>query len=80
MVEREKVLTVLLTALPGATQEQVAAAANAIVGLEDDWEEVTSHEPDFGITPRCSAATSAIADCVQQGDTLRVFRKKAVTM
>ena len=40
MVDREKVETVLLRRFPGATRDQVAAAANAIMGLDDEWEEV----------------------------------------
>jgi hypothetical protein len=41
MVDREKVLTVLTRRFPGARPEQLAAAANAIVGLDDEWEDVT---------------------------------------
>ncbi len=41
MVDREKVLTVLTRRFPDARPDQVAAAANAIVGLEDEWEDVT---------------------------------------
>ncbi|MBI4475529.1 MAG: hypothetical protein HY654_00055, partial [Acidobacteria bacterium] len=48
MVDREKVLTVLRKRFPGSTSEQVAAAANAIVGLGDEWEEISNHEGDFG--------------------------------
>ncbi len=40
MVDREKVLAVLRRRFPGATDAQTAAAANAIVGLEDEWREV----------------------------------------
>jgi hypothetical protein len=42
MVDREKVLTVLRRRFPGAPDAQTAAAANAIVGLEDEWREVDS--------------------------------------
>jgi hypothetical protein len=38
MVDREKVLTVLQRRFPGASSQQIAAAANAIVGLADEWE------------------------------------------
>jgi hypothetical protein len=38
MVDREKVLTVLRRRFPDATTLQLASAANAIVGLEDEWE------------------------------------------
>jgi hypothetical protein len=38
MIDREKVLTVLHRRFPGAQPEQIAAAANAIVGLDDEWQ------------------------------------------
>ena len=41
MIDRDKVLTVLHRRFPGASQTQVAAATNAIVGLDDEWEDVT---------------------------------------
>lgn len=37
MVDREKVLTVLRRRFPGATDAALAEAANAIVGLGDEW-------------------------------------------
>lgn len=40
MLDREKVVAVLKRRFPGSAIEQVAAAANAIVGLEDEWLEV----------------------------------------
>jgi len=40
MVDREKVLAVLRRRFPGASDSATAAAANAIVGLEDEWQEV----------------------------------------
>lgn len=43
MVDREKVLTVLMRRFPEATALQRAAAANAIVGLDEEWEVVDSH-------------------------------------
>ena len=43
MVDREKVVAVLKKRFAGAGVDQIAAAANAIVGLEDEWEEVTAH-------------------------------------
>lgn len=40
MIDREKVITVLRRRFPGSPPETVAAAANAIVGLGDEWEPV----------------------------------------
>ena len=40
MVDREKVLAVLRRRFPGAPDAQTAAAANAIVGLDEEWREV----------------------------------------
>jgi hypothetical protein len=40
MVDREKVLAVLRRRFPGAPEAQTAAAANAIVGLDDEWHDV----------------------------------------
>ena len=40
MLDREKVVAVLKRRFPGSTIAQVAAAANAIVGLDDEWLEV----------------------------------------
>ena len=36
MIDREKVLTVLARRFPGAGADQIAATANAIVGLTDE--------------------------------------------
>lgn len=40
MIDRQKVETVLHRRFPGAKWEQIAAAANAIMGLDDEWREV----------------------------------------
>ena len=47
MVDREKVETVLLRRFPGASRDQVATAANAIMGLDDEWEEVVGQEEEL---------------------------------
>jgi hypothetical protein len=39
-VDREKVLAILRKRFPGSTSDQLAAAANALVGLKDEWREV----------------------------------------
>ena len=51
MLDREQVVAVLKRRFPGSAVEQVAAAANAIVGLEDEWLEVSP--PEGGWDPLC---------------------------
>jgi len=40
MLDRQKVETILVRRFPGASSEQVAISANAIMGLNEEWEEV----------------------------------------
>src|SRR5262249_60237790 len=48
MVDREKVLAVLTRRFPGSRPDQLAAAANAIVGLDEEWEDVSDRLQEFG--------------------------------
>jgi hypothetical protein len=77
MVDREKVLAVLVKRFPNAPPPDVAAAANAIVGLEPDWEEVTDREGELGYhyCPNCSDICY-IAQQAERGDTFRLFRRR----
>jgi hypothetical protein len=77
MVDREKVLTVLTRRFPGSPPEQLAAAANAIVGLDDEWEDVTQREPEMGynFSPDC-ADICYLAQQVERGDQFRIFRRR----
>jgi len=78
MIDREKVLAVLHKRFPGSTAEQVAAAANAIVGLDDEWEDVTTHEPEFGyhFSVQCGEICY-LAEQKQLGSQFRVFRRRS---
>jgi hypothetical protein len=78
MIDREKVLTVLAKRFPHAAPAETAAAANAIVGLDDEWEEVTDREDELGYhySPSCSDICY-IAQQVERGDTFRLFRRRA---
>lgn len=78
MVDREKVLAVLTKRFPGAAPDQVAAAANAIVGLDEEWEEVTEREDQLGYhySPGCTDICY-LAQQVERGDIFRLFRKRA---
>jgi hypothetical protein len=77
MLDREKVLTVLAKRFPGSTPEQMAAAANAIVGLGDEWEEVTDREPELGYhySVQCGDICY-IANEVDTGSRFRLFRRR----
>jgi hypothetical protein len=76
MIDREKVLAVLQKRFPGAAADQVAAAANAIVGLADEWLDVTARQPDLNYcASACCAETCFIADQRQQGFEFRILRK-----
>lgn len=56
MLDRQKIETILTRRFHGATRDQVAAAANAIMGLDDEWEEIvgeeTCHPGDYVPVPR----------------------------
>jgi hypothetical protein len=54
MLDRQKLETVLVRRFPSATDEQIAAAANAIMGLSEEWEEF-GDAADFGdrFDPAC---------------------------
>lgn len=72
MLDREKVVAVLKRRFPGSAIEQVAAAANAIVGLEDEWVEIPM--PESGWDRWCSD------DCelrrVLRAGPIRLFRRE----
>ena len=71
MVDREKVVTVLRKRFPGAPPDQVAAAANAIVGIGDEWDEITSESAEI------RQNLTVMWNGVEQTGSLRVFRKRA---
>lgn len=77
MIDREKVLAVLHKRFPGSAPEQVAAAANAIVGLGDEWDDVTAREPELGyhFSSQCGEICF-LADQVQRGAEFRVFVRR----
>jgi len=76
MIDREKVLAVLHKRFPGSTLDQRAAAANAIVGLDDEWEDVTGKEPELGyhFSVQCGDICF-LADQVQRGAQFRLLMK-----
>ncbi|MBI2835169.1 MAG: hypothetical protein HYX76_12160 [Acidobacteria bacterium] len=81
MIDREKVLTILQKRFPGASTDQIAAAANAIVGLEDEWQEVTSQDTELGyhVSVNC-ADICYLAEEAQAGAEFRIFRRKVAVV
>jgi hypothetical protein len=70
MIDRQKLETVLSRRFPGATPGQIAAAANAIMGLDDEWEELNGEQGfRFDVLVRCPD-TCALA----QGGAGKEFR------
>ena len=64
MLDRQKVETILVRRFPGATHDQVAVSANAIMGLDEEWEELQCH--DF----------EALAAQIGDGAEIRVLRRR----
>jgi len=78
MVDREKVLAVLQKRFPGSTPDQRAAAANALVGLGDEWVDVTEREPELGyhFSVQCREICF-LADETERGAQFRILMKRA---
>jgi hypothetical protein len=77
MLDRQKLETVLSRRFPVATTAQVAAAANAIMGLEDEWEEIAGPD-DFGYYVSCRCVDiCALAREAEAGSELRVLRRRS---
>lgn len=64
MIDREKVLAVLAHRFPHADANERAAAANAILGLEEEWEDVTGSEVCYITQPS------------ETGDSFRLLRRR----
>jgi len=64
MLDRQKLETILLRRFPGATREQVAASANAIMGLGEEWAEEPCHD------------AQALAARIAEGEEIRVLRRR----
>ena len=76
MLDRQKLETVLGRRFPGARSDQIASAANAIMGLQDEWEEVGTRD-DFGYLSTQCLETCALAREAQAGTEFRVLRRRA---
>ncbi len=77
MIDREQVLSVLRKRFPGAPPEEVAAAANGIVGLSQEWQELSDREDEIRahLSLPCGDACG-LAEEARQGVRYRVFRRQ----
>lgn len=65
MIDREKVLAVLRRRFPDATMFDLAAAANAIVGLSDEWHPVAT-----------TIALDELVDHLRHGTEIRLYERR----
>jgi hypothetical protein len=77
MIDRQKLEAILARRFPGSKRDQVAAAANAIMGLTDEWEEVLNDEQQFGYhySSECEN-TCCLAREAEDGAEFRLFRRR----
>ena len=76
MLDREKVVAVLKRRFPGAAAEQVAAAANAIVGLDDEWIELSTLFANRNGDDSAPCGDSCyLAEAACAGARVRVFKR-----
>ncbi len=77
MVDRQKLETLLVRRFPGASANQIASAANAIMGLDDEWEEIASESADFGFhfSARC-VDICTVAREAEDGAEFRILKRK----
>jgi hypothetical protein len=77
MIDREKVIAVLRRRFPGAGPDQIAAAANAIVGLGEEWHEVDGFED--ALTRHAGQAACTTPDCfverLRQGHQFKLLER-----
>jgi hypothetical protein len=80
MLDRQKIETILIRRFPGAPFGQIAAAANGIMGLDDEWEEIPGdigrHEYSHS-NSSCSGVCHLVRECAG-ADELRLFRRRIV--
>lgn len=65
MIDREKVIAVLRRRFPTAAPTDIAAAANAIVGLDDEWQPVAE-----------TTTLMELVDCLRRGREFRLLEKR----
>ena len=76
MLDRQKIEAILRRRFSGATDQQIATAANAIMGLDDEWEEVSDAGGETGYhdTTECRDRCY-LAREFDRGAEFRVWRR-----
>lgn len=76
MLDRQKIEAILTRRFPAAGERDVAAAANAIMGLGDEWEEIVDHdEIGYQYSADCREICY-LAREFDRGAELRFFRRR----
>ena len=76
MIDRQKLETLLSRRFAGASRNQIAAAANAIMGLDHEWEEIAGEsELGFSWLSHCPD-TCVLAREAQAGNDVRLLRRR----
>ncbi len=77
MLDRQKIETILTRRFPGATHGQLAAAANAIMGLGEDWEDVSMPAAETGDSIEHTCVTGCWLEReARQGSEFRLLRRR----
>ena len=76
-MDRQKIEAILARRFPGSAAHVVAAAANAIMGLDDEWEEVVDRDHYLG----CHSAAACREACylareLEESAEFRLFRRR----
>lgn len=77
MLDRQKVEAILGRRFSGATRVQIAAAANGIMGLPDEWEEALhdAHEGRYYFSNECGNVCYLTED-LAPGIEFRLFKRR----
>jgi hypothetical protein len=77
MIDRGKVLAVLSNRFPDASNRELTAAAAAVSGLPDEWEDVSDREEELGYhyCAQCSDLCY-LAQQAERGDEFKIFRRR----
>ncbi len=77
MLDRQKLESILSRRFPSARRDEIATAANAIMGLADEWEEVVDETSDLGYHYSLQCPDICyLAREVENGAEFRLFRRR----